>query len=109
MRGYNERDSSEFSLASLASRSRGSTRLNTRNEILYTSRMSELLPPRPLVRLLFEGGSYSSELASTAATIRGRLLFGVRHNYSSKYGTYILYVSSLAMHTCYYTVHNMYQ
>ena len=34
MRGYNERDSSEFSLASLASRSRGSAMLNTRIEIL---------------------------------------------------------------------------
>ena len=69
------RDSSEFSLASLASRNHGSAMLV---RAIGTSRMSELLPPRPLVRLLFEGGSYSSELASTAATIRGRLLFGVR-------------------------------
>ena len=80
MRGYNERDSGEFSLASLGSRSRGSAMLTRASKyaFLSTSRMSELLPPRPLVRLLFEGGSYSSELASTAATIRGRLLFGVQ-------------------------------
>ena len=75
MRGYNERDSSEFSLASLASRSRGSAMLMRASK--YYIHIA-LLPPRPPVQLIFEGGSYSSELASTAATIRGRLLFGVR-------------------------------
>ena len=55
--------------------------------------MSELLPPRPLVRLLFEGGSYSSELASTAATIRGWLLF-----YTIRVNTVHTYICKI---TCY--------
>ena len=55
MRGYNERDSSEFSLASLASRSRGSAML-LRASKYYTHRAASATP-------------------TSAATIRGRLLF----------------------------------
>ena len=62
MRGYNERDS----LAEPWFRD-----ANARIEVLYTSRC---------FRHAHQCGYYSraSELASTAATIRGRLLFGVR-------------------------------
>ena len=61
MRGYNERDSSEFSLASLASRSRGSAMLTRASKYAFLS--------TSLVRLLFEGVSFSS------SSLQLRLLF----------------------------------
>ena len=55
---------------------------------LYTSCMSELLPPRPLVWLLLEGSSYSSELASTVL-FEGGYYSGCGY-YSSKYGMHVI-------------------
>ena len=67
MRGYNERDSSEFSLAS---RSRSSA-MRASKYIAHVRAASAT----PTSAATIQGWL---ELASTAATIRGRLLFKVR-------------------------------
>ena len=63
--------------------------LRDANARIEVSRMSELLLPRPLVRLLFEGGSYIVQRArfncgyySRAATIRGAATIRVNTVYT---------------------------
>ena len=95
MRGYNERDSSEFSLVSW---SRGSAMLMRASK--YRACMSELLPPRPLAlatirgRLLFFRARFNCGYYSRAATIRGAATIRVNTVCTSTY-TYEMCVCEL--------------